>query len=210
MSCGKKKKSGSSVMFEPGITANESAGKTNPGNGLNPELSEIRERAWKLLDRKRIPHVAGCEKEAVKLAARWGENVTEAALAGMLHDCTKRLSYGEQLELIKKWNLECEPSLLDQPKLLHPVTGAEWARRNFNVSDKVYKGIRWHTTGRENMTLFEKIIYLADYIEETRDFEGLEELRKLAYEDIDKAMILAYEMSAADLRSRGIEPWHKP
>lgn len=79
----------------------------------------------------------------------------------------------------------------------------------FGVSESVYSAIYWHTTGRENMTLAEKIMYLADYIEPTRDFDGLSRLRNLAYADIDSAMLLGLEMSLEDLRQRGIVPHEK-
>jgi nicotinate-nucleotide adenylyltransferase len=95
---------------------------------------------------------------------------------------------------------------MQSEKLLHSKTGAAFSRDLFGVCDKVYEGIRWHTTAKPDMTLFEKIIYLADYIEPNRDFEGVDELRALAYEDIDKAMILGLEMSLEDLKQRGAEP----
>ena len=74
------------------------------------------------------------------------------------------------------------------------------------MCQEVVEAIRWHTTGRANMTLLEKVIYMADYIEPTRDFEGVEPLRKLAYQNLDKAMLLGFDMSLEDIRSRGEEP----
>ena len=80
--------------------------------------------------------------------------------------------------------------------------------RSFGVPDEVYDAIRWHTTGRAGMALLEKVVYLADYIEPTRDFEGLDSLRRLCYENIDDAMILGLRMSVDDIKSYGEEP-HK-
>ena len=74
------------------------------------------------------------------------------------------------------------------------------------MGDDVYNAILWHTTGREDMTLLEKVIYMADYIEQTRRFEGVDELRKLAYEDLDEAMILGLRMSLDDMKASGITP----
>ena len=172
-----------------------------------PVPDGIRERAMTYLDQGRVAHVLGCEKEAVRLARHWGEDPVDAAVAGLLHDCTKRLKYREQTELIRNSGIDCGRDLLEQPKLLHAVTGAFVAKRDFAVSGKIADGIRWHTTGRADMTLFEKIIYLADYIEETRDFEGVDKLRELAYTDIDKAMYVGLAMSIENIRSRGIEPF---
>ena len=74
------------------------------------------------------------------------------------------------------------------------------------MSEEIYEAIRWHTTGKPDMTTLEKIIYLADYIEPTRDFEGLDRLRALAYDDLDKAMALGLEMSLEEIRRQNVEP----
>ena len=88
-------------------------------------------------------------------------------------------------------------------KLLHAKTGAAVAARVFGESREVCEAIRWHTTGRANMTTLEKIIYLADYMEPNRDFPGVEKLREAAETSLDAAMILGLEMSIAQLRERG-------
>ena len=172
-----------------------------------PELPWLREKAYAWLKPKRIAHVAGCESEAVKLAMRWGEDPETAAEAGILHDITKKLNFEEQLILCGKYGIINDNLELGSPKLLHAKTGAALARDLFGVSDRVYNAIRWHTTGKPDMTLLEKIIYLADYIEPTRDFPGVEKLRELCYEDIDAAMALGLSMSLADIRSYGEEPY---
>ena len=170
------------------------------------ELNALRDKAYRLLSEKRIPHVAGCEEEAVRMAERWGGESSLAAAAGILHDCTKKLAYEEQLQLIRKYDILCGDDLLNSPKLLHAVTGAAVAKHEFAMPEAVVSAIRWHTTGKAGMTLLEKIIYLADYIEPTRCFDGLDELRSLAYEDIDAAMALGLKMSVADVTARGNVP----
>jgi nicotinate-nucleotide adenylyltransferase len=90
--------------------------------------------------------------------------------------------------------------------LLHSKTGAEIAKVEFGMSDAVYDAIKWHTTGKADMTLLEKIVYMADYIEPNRDFEGVEQLRSLAYTDLDKALFKGLEMSIEDMKARGIVP----
>ena len=173
-----------------------------------PELSWLREKSYSHLKESRIGHVAGCESEAVLLAMHWGENPEKAATAGILHDITKRLSPEEQLKMCDEYGIICDELEKRTPKILHAKTGAALARELFGVSDSIYEAIRWHTTGKPDMSLLEKITYLADYIEPTRVFEGVEELRKLAYEDIDEAMRRGLEMSVEDLNRRGIEPHH--
>ena len=173
-----------------------------------PELCWLREAVKPYLSPRRVAHVAGCESEAVLLAMRYGEDAEAAAEAGILHDITKKLSYDEQLILCDKYGIILDKDQLANEKLLHAITGAAFARDVFGVSDAVYDAIRWHTTGKPDMTLLEKIIYMADYVEPTRDFPGVEKLRALAHEDIDAAMALGLEMSLADIRSGGVAP-HK-
>ena len=178
----------------------------NGDYGAKPELFWLREKAYAYLKPTRIAHVAGCESEAVSLAMHWGEDPENAAEAGILHDITKKLILSEQLILCDKYGIMNDNVERENVKLLHAKTGAALAGELFGVSDEVYEAIRWHTTGKPDMSLLEKIIYIADYIEPNRDFDGVDELRALAYEDLDAAMELGLRMSLADIRSCGVEP----
>jgi len=171
-----------------------------------PELSWLRAQVEPMLSSKRLAHCAGCESEAVMLAMHWGEDPESAAEAGILHDITKKLSMDEQLILCEKYGIILSAAEKEHPRIVHAITGAELARALFGISDEVHGAIRWHTTGKPDMTRLEKIVYLADYIEPTRDFEGVEKLRELAYEDLDEAMELGLRMSLEDIHSRGEEP----
>ena len=171
-----------------------------------PELGWLREQARPYLKASRQPHVDGCRDEAVRLAKRWGWDADAAAEAAILHDITKKCSRDEQLLLCAKYAIMTDDAERENEKLLHAKTGAEIARYEFGVPDEIYGAILWHTTGRADMTLLEQIIYIADYIEPTRDFDGVEELRRLAYEKLESAMELGLRMSIEDLRARGIEP----
>ena len=172
-----------------------------------PELSWLRAKVMPYLTEKRIAHVLGCENEAVSLANRWGEDPERAAVAGILHDITKKLSAEEQLKLCEKYGIINDAAEVANPKLLHAKTGAAFARELFGIEDDIYGAIRWHTTGKPDMTLLEKIIYLADFVEPTRDFPGVEELRELCFEDIDAAMAKGLEMCLEFIRSGGAEPY---
>ncbi len=155
----------------------------------------LRGKAYSMLKPSRIEHVRGCELEAVSLAKRWNADQEDAAEAAILHDCTKKAKLEEQLALCERYGIL--PDELEQisEKLLHAKTAAALAREEFGVSPEVENAIRWHTTGKAHMTLLEKIIYLADYIEPSRDFNGVDTLRQLAYEDLDRAMLLGLDMS---------------
>lgn len=171
--------------------------------GAQVNFPWLREKSYAMLKPKRIPHVAGCESEAVALARRWGADEFMAAEAAILHDCTKRLTRPEQLELCRRYGYQPDELEASSEKLLHAKTGAEIARQDFGCAPEVVSAIRWHTTGRANMTLLEQIVYMADYIEPNRDFEGVEPLRALAYEDLNRAMLLGLDMSLEDIRSQG-------
>ena len=175
--------------------------------GAKPGLAWLRERVKEHLAPKRVPHVLGTELEAVRLARRWGEDENDAAEAAILHDITKKLDRNEQLQLCQRYGIITDTSEGANSKLFHAMTGAALARELFGVPAHIESAIRWHTTGRPAMTRLEKIVYLADYIEPNRHgFEGLEELRKLAYEDLDAAMLFGLRLSIADLRAGGTEP----
>ena len=173
--------------------------------GALPELSWLREKAYAMLEPKRIAHVVGCESEAVMLAKTWGEDPDAAATAGILHDITKRCRGEAQLELCRQYGIEPDESQLRSPDVLHALTAAELARERFHIDDEIYGAIRWHTTGKPDMTRLERIVYLADFIEPTRDFPGLDELRRLAYRDLNAAMALALSLSLGNLRRKGRE-----
>ena len=177
--------------------------------GAKPEFAWLREKADSYLKPKRIPHVRGVEETAVKLAELWGADPGDAAEAAICHDITKYVDHDGQLRLCGKYAIMTDELERGSEKLLHARTGAAFARELFGLSDAVADAIRWHTTGRPGMTTLEKITYLADYIEPNRHgFDGLEELRRACFEDLDRAMELATRMSIDEVRGYG-RPCHE-
>lgn len=174
--------------------------------GAQPELSWLREQAYAMLKPKRIAHVAGCETEAVALAMRWGEDPELAAEAAILHDVTKKLKPQEQLEFCDRHGIALDESERRSPRVLHAITGAAYAEERFGVGKAVRNAIRWHCTGKPDMTLLEKIVWLADFTEPTRDFPGVEEVRALAEEDLDLALKTAMEMTLRFIEEEGGTP----
>ena len=158
-----------------------------------------------LLKPSRIPHVLGCRDTAAKMAQVWGVDVTDAARAGLLHDVTKALSGPLQLSLCRSYGVDLDAFSTQNPKTLHALTGALVAERVFGDNPAVVAAIRSHTTGKANMNTLEKIIYVADYMEPNRDFPGVEELRRLAFTDLDKALEMGLEMTLAVLKEQGRE-----
>ena len=169
--------------------------------GLTPD--ELRPIALSYLKPKRMPHVLGTEQEAVRLVRRYGGDETQARIAALLHDCTKKLDMAEQLALCAAYDIPLDELEQRALKLLHSKTGAAVARRVFGVEDAVYDAIWYHTTGKPDMTRLEKIIYLADYIEPSRDFPGVEALRKAVYEDLDHGLLLGLTMTIQEMEEMG-------
>ena len=158
-----------------------------------------------LLDPKRVSHVLGCRDTAIQLAKRWGADETDAARAALLHDITKALNGQLQLTLCREYGMILDDFSVMYPKTLHALTGSLVADRIFGENEAVVEAIRHHTTGKADMSLLEKIIYVADYMEPCRDFPGVEKLRELAYSDIDAALQLGLEMTLELLNKQGSE-----
>ena len=170
----------------------------------NLDLNQLRACSYSMMRAKRIPHVMGVEEEAVKLAQRWGADPELARRAGILHDCTKYYELPEQLDICEEYGVQLDALEQKAVKLLHSKTGACIARGVFGQPDAVYDAIFWHTTGKADMTTLEKVLYIADYMEPNRDFDGVERLRHLAYTDLDKAMLLGVEMTIQEMQQRQV------
>lgn len=173
---------------------------------LTPE--QLRPVALSYLKHKRIPHVLGTEQEAVRLAERYGADVKMAREAALLHDCTKKLDTEEQLELCSRYGVELDELERNALKLMHAKTGAAVAKYVFGEPEEVVEAIRWHTTGKAGMSVLEKVLYLADYIEPNRDFPGVEELRQACYRSLDEGLLMGLQMTADEMNQRG-NPIHK-
>ena len=172
-------------------------------NLKNLTVDQLRPIALSYLKPKRIPHVLGTECEAVHLAHLYGADEEEARIAALLHDCTKKLSIEEHLALCEQYDIVLDKMQRWALKLQHAMTGAEIARHIFGEKEEICQAIRWHTTGKPDMTLLEKVLYLADYIEPNRDFTGVDELRKTVWEDLDKGLLMGLNMSIDSMLRRG-------
>ena len=174
-------------------------------NWKNLPMEELERVVVRLLNPNRVAHVLGCRDTAVALAKHWGADVTDAARAGILHDITKAIDGPLQLTLCAAYGKLLDDFSRKYPKTLHALTGSLVAERIFGENKNVVSAIEWHTTGRANMTLLEKIVYIADYIEPNRTIPGVEKLRELAFSDIDAALKLGLEMTLEHLARQGAE-----
>ena len=114
----------------------------------------------------------------------------------------------EQLAMCEHYHIELDELEQHALKLLHAKTGAALARDVYGVDDDIYNAILWHTTGKPDMTLLEKVIYLADFIEPSRDFDGVDALRAAVWEDLDKGLAMGLAMTVEEMTEVG-NPVHR-
>lgn len=179
-------------------------------------LRKIRKAVQKAQDAKRFEHTLGVEYTAAALAMRYGSDIDSARAAGLLHDCAKCLSDEKRLSICRKNHIPVTEVERKNPFLLHAKAGAYLAREKYGIKDPdILNAIRSHTTGRKNMSLLEKIIFVADYIEPGRKHApNLTDIRKLAFLDINRALVeilkdtLRYlEASGGDIDPMTEETW---
>lgn len=151
------------------------------------DIEQIKIELEKSVGAKLCGHCIRTMEEAEKLAIVYSVDVEKAKLAGLLHDCGKL------------WNKHFD-------NLMHAKIGAELAKNTYNIEDvDILNAIRYHTTGRETMSILEKIIYIADKIEPNRNFEGVEEMRVLAYENINEAIIKSLMSTIAYVKQKNLQ-----
>ncbi|MBU1026839.1 MAG: bis(5'-nucleosyl)-tetraphosphatase (symmetrical) YqeK [Candidatus Margulisbacteria bacterium] len=166
--------------------------------------SEIIKKLESALDSERFKHSLRVEKAAVALAQKHGVSVKKASQAALLHDYARKYDRNSLLKEAKKLMVKIDDISRFEPKLLHADISAILAQRDFGISDKeVLSAIRKHTVGSPRMTKLEKIIYLADHVEEGRDISGLKQLRKLALRNLNKAIVESTSESLAFLLKKG-------
>ncbi len=180
------------------------------------QLTALPDRVRPYLTRKRFEHTAAVVREVRRMGAIFlpGEE-NRLMVAGWLHDITKREDGEDQLKLCREFGIMDGLNGTVSPKVLHSLTGAAVAGRDFPdlTDDEILSAVRWHTTGHAGMTLFEAVLYLADYIEDTRTFDGCVALRKFFWDRIDagsepektlnETMIISFDRTIEGLIGRG-------
>ena len=160
-------------------------------------MKKIKKYLKKHLTKDRYHHTLGVAYTAVAMAMKYNPDtsnadfIKRAETAGLLHDCAKCMNNDKKIKICDEHNISCSPFEKQHPYLLHGKIGAYIAKSRFDIYDEdILNAITWHPTGRPNMSLLEKIIFIADYIEPSRKpVPELDLIRKLAFEDIDTALI---------------------
>lgn len=167
-------------------------------------MKRIKEKVKGKLKKKRFLHTEGVVDTAVELCKIYGIDSQKAIVAGYLHDYTKYMKKDEIEEILSKEKIELKEVEKHNLFLVHGYTAAVVARDEFGVDDEeILDAIRYHTFGRINMTTFDMIMYVADAIEPEREYEGIEDLRKLARSDIERAYLKALDHSIKYVVDKG-------
>lgn len=165
---------------------------------------EIREIIKSELSERRYRHVLGVVKEAERLALIHGADPEKARLAALLHDCTKEDTIESQLKMCSECGIMVDNDTLACPQVLHALSGAVRAKRDFSVPDDVAEAIRTHATGGPGMTKLQLLLYVADLTEPGRDFaDGLKDLRRLSEVSLEAAAAEEARMTLERESARG-------
>ncbi|MGE5613845.1 MAG: bis(5'-nucleosyl)-tetraphosphatase (symmetrical) YqeK [Bacillota bacterium] len=167
-------------------------------------IGEIKNILKRMLTHRRYEHSVKVMEAAVMLAEKYGEDVEKAAVAGLVHDCAKDLKDGEVFELCEKYGITTDKIMRSQPELLHGPVGAFLARDLFGIDcPRVLDAISVHTMGRRGMDKLGSIIFIADYIEENRDYPGVGVIRTAAEESLEKAIIAGIDNTIRHVLDKG-------
>lgn len=169
------------------------------------DLDQIKNQLEKELDTERYQHTLGVSYTAASLAMRYDIDIYKAQLAGLLHDCAKCISDSEKILICDREKIWISDFERRNPFLIHAKLGAYLASSLYHVKDNdVLEAITYHTTGRPNMSILEKIIYIADYIEPRRNKSpDLKKIRKIAFIDIDECLCMILEDCLKFLKGNG-------
>lgn len=170
-------------------------------------IRTIRIQLEKKLGPARYEHTLGVSYTAAALAMKYGENLIQAELAGLLHDCAKHYTEEEMIRECRAYQITLTESELRAPAVIHAKLGAFLAKEEYGICDsQVLSAIACHTTGKPAMTPLEKIIYIADYIEPHRNqAPNLSQIRMLAFEDLDQALYQILSDTLSYLKKKGTE-----
>ena len=155
------------------------------------------------MSKKRYVHSVNVAKAARQLAVQYGADVEKAVIAGILHDITKETPYDEQLQIINSNGIMLDDVQRFLPKTWHAISGSLYIKEYLNIQDTdIINAVRYHTSGRADMSLLEKVIFVADFIGEERNYKGVDIMRQKAKRSLEEAMLYGVSFSISDLTAR--------
>ena len=176
--------------------------KRSPDAGSD-SMDEYKELIRSMMGDYRYTHSVNVSEEAVALAKLYGADVNDAYTAGILHDITKELPAKEQLQIIADGGIILDSVQKNAHKLWHSISGSVYVRDKLGIKNPdIINAIRYHTTGRQGMSLLEKIVFIADFTAAERSYNGVEIMREKSRQSLEDAMLFACKFTIGDLSSR--------
>lgn len=168
------------------------------------DLEKILKMLTVRLTPKRLSHSLGVSETAWKLAVKYGADPEKARIAGLVHDCARELPNNILLQKAQSFDIVISDVEMANPSLLHAPVGAQLAKADFGIEDEqILQAVKLHTTGAPAMTVLDKIVFLADYIEPNRSFPGVDKLRETAESSLDHAVLAAYDQTLQFIIAQG-------
>jgi len=159
----------------------------------------------KRLNKKRLDHSINVMKMAVILAEKNNVDLENAKFAGLLHDCAKNMSNEDLIKYCDSHNIEIDELKRNSPGTLHAEVGADIAEKEFGANEEIVRAIKYHTLAYKEMKPLDKILYVADLIELGRDLDGVDEIRKIALENLDEGYYISLDYCIKNVMERGKE-----
>ena len=174
------------------------------GKAENDQVRTLTALLKARLSKKRFQHSVNVARTSHLLAERWDADPDRAYLAGLLHDCCKELPFPQQEELMRSGPFPVSGTEWRCKPVWHGIAAASYMHTELGIEDpQVLGAARWHTVGRANMTRLEEIVYMADLISADRTYRDVERFRKMAQNDLDKAMLCAFEYAIESVLKKG-------
>lgn len=172
---------------------------------MEKAIIKLRKEMKEQLSASRYEHTVGVMYTAGAMAMRYGADIDRAMTAGVLHDNAKAIPHPKKIRLCEKYKIPMNEAELQNPGLLHAKLGAALAAADYRIDDTgILNAIRFHTTGRPEMTLLEKILYISDFIEPGREeIPRLDEIRRMAFIDINRTLLMILENTLSYLKENG-------
>ena len=166
-------------------------------------IDDYKEIIRPMMGERRFNHSVNVSKEAVRLAEKYGADVKKAAVAGILHDITKEVDFENQLQIIRSGDIILTDVEKNTNKLWHAISGSVYIQKELSITDEdIINAVRYHTTGRANMSLLEKVIFLADFTSEERDYPDVDVIRQKAEISLEDGMLYGIQFTLSSLLKR--------
>lgn len=167
------------------------------------KFDEYRSIIKERMGKKRYVHSINVAKAAQQLAIKYGADVEKAMVAGILHDITKEMPYDEQLQIIESNGIMLDKVQKFSPKTWHAISGSVIIKKELGIDDEeILNAVRYHTSGRADMSLLEKVIFVADFIGEERNYKGVDVMRSKAKKSLEEAMLYGVSFTIKDLSEK--------